>query len=51
MSFNASVEVTEVVLRTLENASKELAKRCILECALRHNFDGDEELRILGLEM
>ena len=50
MSFNASVEVTEVVMRTLENASKELAKRCILECALRHNFDGDEELRILGLE-
>ena len=50
LSFNASVEVTEVVLRTLENASKDLAKRCILECALRHNFDGDEELRVLGLD-
>ena len=50
MSFNASVEVTEVVLRSLENASKDLAKRCILECALRHNFDGDEELRVLGLD-
>ena len=50
MSFNASLEVTEVVLRSLENVSKELAKRCILECALRHNFDADEELRILGLE-
>jgi hypothetical protein len=50
LSFNASVEVTEVVMRTLENVSKELAKRCILECALRHNFDGDEELRILGLD-
>ena len=50
MSFNASVEVTEVVMRTLEKASKDLAKRCILECALRHNFDVDEELRILGLE-
>ena len=50
LSFNASVEVTEVVLRSLENVSKELAKRCILECALRHNFDGDEELRILGLD-
>ena len=50
MSFNASVEVTEVVMRTLENASKDLAKRCILECALRHNFNGDEELRILGLD-
>jgi len=50
MSFNASVEVTEVVLRSLENVSKDLAKRCILECALRHNFDADEELRILGLD-
>jgi len=50
LSFNASVEVTEVVLRSLENVSKDLAKRCILECALRHNFDGDEELRILGLD-
>ena len=50
MSFNASLEVTEVVLRSLENVSKELAKRCILECASRHNFDVDEELRILGLD-
>jgi hypothetical protein len=50
LSFNASLEVTEVVLRSLENVSKELAKRCILECALRHNFDADEELRILGLD-
>ena len=50
MSFNASLEVSEVVLRTLENVSKDLAKRCILECALRHNFDGDEELRVLGLD-
>ena len=50
LSFNASVEVTEVVLRSLENVSKDLAKRCILECALRHNFDAEEELRILGLD-
>jgi hypothetical protein len=50
LSFNASLEVTEVVLRSLENVSKELAKRCILECASRHNFDADEELRILGLD-
>ena len=50
MSFNASLEVTEIVLKTVENVSKEFAKRCIMECALRHNFDADEELRILGLE-
>ena len=50
MSFNASVEVTEIVLKTVENVSKDLARRCILDCAKRHNFDADEELRILGLD-
>jgi hypothetical protein len=34
----------------VENVSKELAKRCILECALRYNFNADEELRLLGLD-
>jgi hypothetical protein len=50
MSFNASVEVTEIVFKSVENVSKELAKRCILECALRYNFNADEELRLLGLD-
>jgi hypothetical protein len=50
MSFNASVEVTEIVLKTVENVSKDLARRCILDCAKRHNLNLDEELRILGLE-
>ena len=50
MSFNASVEVTEIVLKTVENVSKGLARKCIMECALRHNFNAEEELRILGLD-
>jgi chemotaxis protein histidine kinase CheA len=49
-SFNASMEVTEVLAKTLENASKSLAMRCIKECSERHNFDFEEECRILGLD-
>ena len=48
--FNASVTVTELVMKTLENAAKDLARRCIIEAATRHGFDADEEIRILGLE-
>jgi len=49
-SFNASFEATELLTKTLENAAKNLASRCIRECASRHGFDADEEIRVLGLE-
>jgi len=48
--FNASIAVTELLTKTLENCAKDLATRCIKECASRHGFDADEEIRILGLE-
>ena len=48
--FNASVVITELLAKTLENCAKELASRCIKECALRHGFDASEEIRVLGLE-
>jgi hypothetical protein len=48
--FNASITVTELLTKTLESCAKELASRCIKECALRHGFDAEEEIRILGLE-
>ena len=48
--FNASIVVTELLAKTLENCAKELASRCIKECALRHGFDASEEIRALGLE-
>jgi hypothetical protein len=48
--FNASITVTSLLAKTLENAAKELAMKCISECARRHNFNADEEIRILGLE-
>jgi hypothetical protein len=48
--FNASITVTELLTKTLESCAKDLASRCIKECALRHGFDAEEEIRILGLE-
>ena len=49
-SFNASIQVTELLMKTLENVAKDLASRCIRECSQRHGFNADEEIRILGLE-
>jgi chemotaxis protein histidine kinase CheA len=49
-SFNARVEVTELLTKTLENVSKDLASRCIKECGLRYGFNSDEAIRELGLE-
>jgi hypothetical protein len=48
--FNASIIITDLLGKTLENCAKELATRCIKEIALRHDFDADEEIRLLGLE-
>ena len=48
--FNASIAVTELLMKTLENCAKDLASRCISEAASRHGFDAQEEIRLLGLE-
>ena len=48
--FNASIAVTELLTKTLENVAKDLATRCIIECATRHGFDATTEIRELGLE-
>ena len=48
--FNASIAVTELLMKTLENNAKNLAIRCITEAAGRHGFDASEEIRVLGLE-
>ena len=50
IEFNASITVTELLTKTLENCAKDLAIRCINNCASRHGFDAQEEIRILGLE-
>jgi hypothetical protein len=50
IEFNASISVTELLMKTLENCAKDLAQRCIREASQRHGFDADEEIRLLGLE-
>jgi len=49
-SFNASIAVTELLTKTLENVAKELACRCIVECGSKYGFDATAEIRALGLE-
>ena len=48
--FNASIQVTELLMKTLENVAKDLASRCISEVASRHGLNAEEEIRALGLE-
>ena len=50
MNFNANVVVTELLMKTLENASRDLLKRGVEELCLRHGLDVEAELRQLGLE-
>ena len=47
-NFNASLEVTELLMKTLENAARNLAARCISEVASRHGFDAEKEIQALG---
>jgi len=49
-NFNASITLTELLMKTLENCAKDLASRCIIECGSRHGFNATEEIRVLGLE-
>jgi len=48
--FNASIKVTELLMKTLENVAKDLASRCISEISARHGLNASEEIRYLGLE-
>ena len=50
MEFNVSMEVTELLMKTLENATKNVVVKCITECSKRHGFNLEEELTLLGLE-
>lgn len=48
--FNASIQVTELLTKTLENCARDFGARCIKECALKYGFNAEEEIRVLGLE-
>ena len=48
--FNASISATELLTKTLENMAKELAIRCITECASMYKFDAVDAIVALGLQ-
>jgi chemotaxis protein histidine kinase CheA len=44
------LSVTELLMKSLENAAKDLVTKCITECAFQHGFDASEEIKRLGVE-
>ena len=50
MVSSVGVSVTSLLLKTLENATKEYARDCIRRCAEIYGFDSDEALLQLNLE-
>jgi hypothetical protein len=43
--------VSDELSRQMVNVAQDLAHRCIMECASRYNFDGEEAIRELGIGM
>jgi chemotaxis protein histidine kinase CheA len=48
--FNASFAVTDLLMKTLENAAKNVAIECVKTCATHYSFDAEEAIKMLGLE-
>ena len=49
-NVSSGVTVTSLLLKTLENATKEYARECIRRCASYYGFESDEALLKLNLE-
>lgn len=49
-AFNASFAVTDLLMKTLENAAKTVAVECVKVCSNQYGFNADEALLMLGLE-
>jgi len=45
-----SINVTELLVKTLENACKDLVNRAVTECATKYHFDAHEAMAQLGTE-
>ena len=45
-----SINVTELLVKTLENACKDLVNRAVTECADKYKFDANEAIKLLGTE-
>lgn len=44
IEMNMNVRVTSLWMKTVENATKEIARECILRCAEKYGFDGEEAI-------
>ena len=47
---NVEMSVTSLLLKTLENATREYARGCVTRCASLYGFDSSEALTALNLE-
>ena len=47
---NLSLYLSEELSRQIMNCAKDLAQRAIMSCGEQYNFDGEEAVRLLGLE-
>jgi len=47
--FNASVMIREEVSSKIIELAQELAQRAVKACGMEYNFDGEEAIRLLGL--
>jgi len=45
-----SLEVTELLMRSLESAAKDLVRRSIRECGSKYGFDSETAIKEMGLE-
>jgi len=45
-----SINVTELLVKTLENACKDLVNRAVTECATKYHFDAHDAMAHLGTE-
>ncbi|MEY4571477.1 MAG: hypothetical protein RLZ10_688 [Bacteroidota bacterium] len=48
--FNASFAVTDLLMKTLENAAKTVAIKCVEECGSKYGFNASDAIKMLGLE-
>jgi hypothetical protein len=51
IAFNAQMFVSEQLTRQLINTTQDLAHRCVIALAEKYNFDADEAIRMLGIDM
>jgi hypothetical protein len=51
IEFNAQMYVSEQLTRQLVNTAQDVSMRCVQVLAEKYNFDAEEEIRMLGLNM